>query len=108
MKETKDVVSFVVSLGNALGKSLDDGTIDLADSVNLLGPIMALPDAADGFSKVAGEIQAMSAEQRGEIVEMIKRDFDIPQDSVEALVEKAISIASDLVGFVGDLRTVAS
>jgi len=44
MKETKEMLGFILSLGNALGQSLDDKKLDMSDALNFWEPLSKTPE----------------------------------------------------------------
>jgi len=104
LKELKEAVSFGVALGNALGKSLEDGKVDYADLLTLWEPITKAPDAFDGASKIIAEVEGLTQEQTEELVQFIKGEFDIPQDEIEIKVEAALNIVLGVMKFVSSFK----
>lgn len=94
VKELKEMVSFGLSLGMAIDKSLaDDGKISFADVGNLIAPIMKAPAAFMGADKALEELKNLDEEGKKEMNDFVKSEFDIADDKIEAIVEECIGIA---------------
>ncbi len=95
-KELKDVVKFVISLGNAVGRAYEDGKFDIADIAEFIEPLKNLYQAYVGIDQIDDELRSLTPDQFAELVEFIKTEFDIPQDKVEFFVEQALNVAKAL------------
>jgi|GEM_PF-6680362 hypothetical protein len=97
------VVKFAVSTAKAIKNSLaDDGKITIADSLNFADPIMKLPAAISGISKIPAELKdTITDDEKAQIIEVIK-DSGVLPDKAEAIAEKAIAITLDIKAFVFD------
>ena len=104
LKETKEVLDFVISLGNALGESLEDGEISYSDIMNFWEPISSIADAIEGASEIPSEIAELSQEELADLVEYSKNKFDIPQESVEEIIEDSLSIGLLIIALIGKLK----
>lgn len=100
MKELKEVLSFAIALGNALGESLEDGELTISDLVNLWAPISSASDAIEGASKVLAEISELDDAKTKELNDFVKSKFDIPQDELEKVVEAGIGLALNVTKFI--------
>jgi hypothetical protein len=104
IKETKELVGFVLALGNAVGKSLADGMVGWMDLVHFFSAVREAPDAINGLSALPGELADLSEAEKGELFKFVEGKFDIPQDSVEPLLEKAIKAGIILADLIADFR----
>ena len=95
-KELKDVVAFVVSLANAVGKSYEDGKFDIGDIVEFITPLRRLYVAYEGIERIDDELKSLTEAEFAELVEYVKTEFDIPQETVEKVVEYALDVAKAL------------
>jgi len=98
--ELKDVIAFGAGIGNALGKSLEDGKISLGEYVNFIPALLDFPAAVQGFDKVKAEILDIDPEEKIELEQFVKDRFDIAQDDAEEFIEDAIGVALDVFEFV--------
>jgi len=104
IKETKEVVTCITALGNAIGKALEDGDLSIGDIGYLIDPMIKAPAAFENIAQVPLEIANLDPEEANELKEQIAGEFDIPQDKVEEIVEDASDIAVRLFAFVMKLR----
>ena len=97
--ELKDVVAFGAELGNAIGKSLEDGKITLTDAVNFVPALTSMPAALSGFGDVKKELDDLDAQEKEQLISYFQSKFDIPQEKTEAFIEDALKIAITVYGF---------
>jgi len=105
IKETKEVLAFILSLGNALGVSMDDGKIDLGDVVNFFDVLKTAPAALTGLDSLVGEISDLDKKEKDELVSFARNKFQIPQKDVEKFLEGALDLAARLFDLVDSMRT---
>lgn len=104
INELKEVVAFGVSLGNALGKALEDGKITLTDAGLVVDPLLKAVPAFNGLEQVPAELADLTDEEKAELLQFVSEAFDIPQEKTEALVERGLKIAVDVIGFISALK----
>lgn len=100
IKETKDVVVAVAKFGNAGGKALEDGKVSITDAVYIYEPLQAISAAVEGIGNVPAELADLDAAELKDLEATFAREFDLPQDGIEAVVEKAVSVARGFVELV--------
>lgn len=105
IKETKELIVFVSSLGNALGNALEDGEIDWTDLGSLVGVIRTVGPALEGAQGVLGELSDLSEVEYQELLETAQESFDIPQDKLEEYAEAAFDLGLRLSMFVSKFFT---
>jgi hypothetical protein len=108
MKELKEALSFGIALGNGLGKSLEDGKIDFTDVINLWKAINTANAAIDGAFKIPAELAQLDDAKLLILRDFVKAEFDIPQDSVEAVIEAAIGLSLHAYKFVSIFKKDAA
>ena len=104
MKETKEMLGFILSLGNALGQSLDDKKLDMSDALNFWEPLSKTPEAFEGMSEILSEYKRATPEDLKELHAYAVKEFDIPQDSIELKIEKGIKAGIALLELVAEFR----
>lgn len=104
MKETKEVLDFVISLGNALGESMKDGVVDYSDVMNFWEPISKISYAVEGSSDILGEVSDLTLDQMDDLVSHVKDNFDIPQDNIEEIIEESLTIGLSILSLIGKLE----
>ncbi|NOY58907.1 MAG: hypothetical protein GXO75_08225 [Calditrichaeota bacterium] len=100
IQETLDVIRFGLAVGNSLGKALQDKKFDVADLLYFVDSLTKLPSALSGFEKVPEELKDMEEAEFEVIKETIAKEFDIPQDNIEPIIEDAIKIAVVILVFL--------
>ena len=96
IKETKEMIGFIVELGNGVGKSLEDGEWNVTDFVHFMDALMMAPAAFQGMNQIPAEFGDLSEAEIKELVDYVVEEFDIPQDQIEVVIERAIDIAWDI------------
>ena len=104
IKETKDVVIAIGKFGSAGGNVLADGRVGITDIVYLYEPLTALAAAADGAAGVPGELADLDAAELEDLQATFAREFDLPADAVELVVERAVDVAVGLVELLLSFR----
>ena len=108
MNETKQLLNFVFSLTEGIFKSLEDGKFGLTDMMNFVEAFKGLPGAIDDAHLIVSEIKNMTDEQKAELKQWVKDDFDIPLEGVEAAVESGLSIIIDLFSLWGKIKVAST
>jgi hypothetical protein len=89
-------ISILAMFGNVGGKAYEDGKIDEKDVILIADAVMILPMAIKcNWGEAINEGKALDAAGGQACLEHFKKEFDIPQDSTEFLIE-------DVMGFVMD------
>lgn len=100
IKETKEMLGFVLDLGNALGVSLEDGKVTILDLHNFVQPLLEAGAAFDGAASIPSELASLDAAGREELLAYAKKEFDIPEECVETVVEEGLTTLAQLHKFV--------
>lgn len=100
MKETKELLKFVIELGEAADKALVDGKFDTAELGLLVGPLMQIAPAIEGIDKVGEEFKSLDEAKMAELVQFVKDELDLEADKVEQIVEKGLETALVVFSFV--------
>ena len=96
IKETKEVVAFAISLAEAIDASFKDG-FDLSDLASFIDPVIKSVSAIDGFALVDDELADLDDAEKDELISYVQDEFDIEDDVVEEVVERAIAAIMELV-----------
>ena len=107
LRETKEMFALIVAFGNAIGKSLVDGKLDLGDLFNLLGVINKIRPAIDNASMIPSEIGEMSEAEAEDLKKFVIQNFSIPQEAAEAFIELALGMSIDLIEAINYFRKKA-
>ena len=101
IKETKEMLGLVIAVGNGVGASLNDNKISIFDLRHFVNALNVSKAAVDNAKNIPKELKDLDEKEKQELVEYVKTTFDIPQDNVEIVVEKALAVAiqfGDLIG----------
>ena len=104
MKESKEVLDFVVAMVQSISESID-GEYTYSDAIKFWRPISMLADAVEGIDKVFVELKGMNTTQLDELVQYAKDELDLPHDRVEQIVELAIDVGANLLKLVGLVKS---
>jgi len=77
IKETKEVLSFVFSLGKATASAVEDGDIGWSDAMKFIDPLKRLGPAIENIEDVLVELQDLDDEEFAELVQFAKDEFDL-------------------------------
>lgn len=92
INETKELLKFVLGLGNAAGAVAADGKVDATDLAAIMAPLMSAGPAFAGINLIPAELKDLSPEESSELLAYAQQEFNIPQDKVEAVVEAALGV----------------
>ncbi len=98
-KDTDEVVQFLLALGQAAAMSLVDGEIALSDALYFFDACRKIGAAVDNAGNIPAELAAWTEADTKELTE-VARDFDIPEENIEAVVKDAIKIAGPIIEFL--------
>lgn len=104
-ENAKRVLFLACEMGNVAGKIMEDGKITISDA----GSLLSLVDELNGLTKVEWpkvlpEVKAaFSPEEYGATIAELAAKFDIPQDGIEAKLEKSLSAIGHVVLGVSEL-----
>ena len=93
IQETKDVVKLGIEIGEAFDRALDNGKLGIEDLSQFFGVFTSASAAFAGITKVPAEIKDLSAEEMEELKSFVETEFDIANDRLEEVIEKAIAAA---------------
>lgn len=100
VQNIKEVVLFLCRLTDGIVKSAPDGFSVWKDWGNFIDAGKALIPAIKDFRQIPKEYADMDEAERAEIVQMVKDEFDIPNDKIEVFVEKAFKVGLELADLV--------
>lgn len=100
MKETKELLKFVIELGESLEAALEDKKFDIAELSLLIGPLMQVGPAFEGVDQVGEEIKNVDAAALADLVAYAKDELDLKADDVENIIEKALDLGVQVYSFV--------
>jgi len=105
IKETKQLLGFILSLSNAIGSSLEDGKFSAKDLLNFFDSMRMAADALEGIGDVGGELSDLDEKEQQELLNYAVNKFDIPQKTVERYVELGLKGGLAIVSLIQNLRS---
>jgi len=97
IENVKKFIAFGVGLGMSFEDALKDGKITLKDYVLFVDDVMKIPGIVGGAKHLKEELTDFTPEERAELIVWFKDEFDIENDKVEEVIEKAIDAATGMV-----------
>ena len=85
IKETKEVLNFIVSLANASTKMMDDGKISLMELPMFISPITKLPSALEGLSSVPTEVIDLNERKNKSLLLLFKKNLNYQRTKLKRL-----------------------
>lgn len=104
MDQLKNVLSFVMTLGEAIDISLADGKITLADAINFFNVLKVAGPAFQNFDELKKELDSLDEAKSKELQAFVKENFDLAEDNIEAAVEQGLAVISSLYLFLKGLK----
>jgi len=97
-QEVKELLSFVLTIGEALEDVMADKKFELAELALLMPALMQAGTAFSGLDKLKDlDLDAATIQ---ELVDFVKADLDLDHDKVEELVESGLDVAAKVYAFV--------
>lgn len=106
VKETKEVVLFFAAIMGAAGKVLEDKKVTIFDAYHLIDPMQKMAAAWDGVDLLKSELADLDAAELADLCDMFKKEFSLPQASLESSVEQAVQIAANIFAWYKDFSAV--
>tara|TARA_Y100000004_G_C8708263_1_gene324755 strand:- start:216 stop:548 length:333 start_codon:yes stop_codon:yes gene_type:complete len=106
IKETKEVLKFVLSFVQALKTTYEDGEFDWYDAKNFIEPIKNLGDAIDNIDEVLPEITDIDEEEYEELLSWMKEEFpEIIDEEIEFVLDEALVAGKTILTLTGSLAS---
>ena len=90
IEETKDILDFMFSFVEAVGKAQKDGEMTWSDARYFIDPVKKLFEAVDDIEEVLPEIEDLSDEEYNQLVEYVKGKWDYDEENLDWVVDTAI------------------
>lgn len=104
IKETKEALLFFAALGNGMGKSAADGKFQLGDILHFIPAATKVPAAVGGVAEIPAEIADLTSDEVTELTTAFSKQFDLPWDTAEVLIEKGLPHVLGLVMWILEFR----
>ena len=97
IEETKDIIDFVFSFVEAVGKAKADGELSWRDARYFIDPVKKLFEAVDDIEEVLPEIEDLTDEEYDELVEYVKGKWNYDEENLDWIVDTAIEAGRGLM-----------
>ena len=100
IEETKDILDFVFSFVEAVGKAKKDGEMSWTDARFFIDPITKLFEAVDDIEEVLPEIEDLDEAEYDELVEYVRGKWDYDEENLDWIVDTAIEAGKSILVMV--------
>ena len=100
IEEIKDVLDFVFSFVEAVGKAKKDGEMSWTDARYFIDPVKKLFEAVDDIEEVLPEIDDLDEEEYDELVEYVREKWDYDEENLDWVVDTAIEAGRSILTMV--------
>ena len=97
IEETRDIIDFVFSFVEAVGKAKADGEMSWSDARYFIDPVKKLFEAVDDIEEVLPEIEDLTDEEYDELVEYVKGKWNYDEENLGWIVDTAIEAGRGLM-----------
>ena len=101
IQETKELLSFVFSLAEAIKKSNADGDFNWRDGLNFIEPLKKLGPAIDNIEDIIPEIADLDAEEWNELITFVSERWDLDtddgDDDISQRIEEGLNAGIELI-----------
>lgn len=102
----KKLIKFSCDLTKQVNTSGADGW-QWTDSLQFIDEAALIPGIGKSLPEVAKELADLSEAEKEELKQYLKVEFDIPNDSLEVVLENSIMNAVSLVALVNEWRKIS-
>ena len=100
IEETKDILDFVFSFVEAVGKAKKDEEMSWTDARFFIDPITKLFEAVDDIEEVLPEIEDLDEAEYDELVEYVRGKWDYDEENLDWIVDTAIEAGKSILVMV--------
>ena len=105
IEETRDIIDFVFSFVEAVGKAKADGEMSWRDARYVIDPVKKLFEAVDDIEEVLPEIEDLTDEEYDELVEYVKGKWNYDEENLDWIVDTAIEAGRGLMMMINMQKT---
>lgn len=106
IENLKKLVKFACGLTKQISVAMEDGKFTFNESFGFIDEILEIPGVVKSFPAIKDEITELSPEERQELYDYIKAEFDIPNDRIEVFVENSLLFAISAVVLVEQFKAL--
>ena len=100
IEETKDILDFMFSFVEAVGKARKDGEMSWSDARYFIDPVTKLFEAVEDIDEVLPEIEDLSEEEYDQLVEYVRDKWDYDEENLDWIVDTAIEAGNSVLMMV--------
>ena len=100
IEEVKDILDFMFSFIEAVGKARKDGEMTWGDARYFIDPVKKLFDAVEDIEEVLPEIDDLSTEEYDELVMYVKEKWDYDEENLDLVVDTAIDAGRGILTLI--------
>lgn len=100
VENLKKLIKFSCDFTEQIADALSDGKFSWTESFGFVDEVMQIPGVVKSFPAIKQELSELSPEERQELYDYLKEEFDIPNDKVELFIENSLSLAIAAVALV--------
>ena len=105
IEETKDILDFVFSFVEAVGKAKKDGEMSWSDAIYFIDPVKKLFEAVDDIEEVLPEIEDLDDAEYDELVAYVKEKWDYDEENLDWVVDTAIEAGRGVLTLINMQKT---
>ena len=105
IEETKDILDFVFSFVEAVGKAKKDGEMSWSDARYFIDPVKKLFEAVDDIEEVLPEIEDLDDAEYDELVAYVKEKWDYDEENLDWVVDTAIEAGRGVLTLINMQKT---
>ena len=100
IEETKDVLDFMFSFIDAVGKAKEDGEMSWSDARHFIDPVKKLFEAVEDIEEVLPEIVDLDESEYDELVEYVREKWDYDEENLDWIVDTAIDAGRGILTII--------
>ena len=100
IEEVKDVLDFMFSFIDAVGKAKEDGEMSWSDARHFIDPVKKLFEAVEDIEEVLPEIVDLDESEYDELVAYVREKWDYDEENLDWLVDTAIEAGRGILTLV--------
>jgi hypothetical protein len=104
IKETKEMMRFLIELAEGIDRSDADGKFDLADLGNMIGAMGAAAPAFSGAGDIFKEMGDLDEAEAQELVNYVESELQLGHERTLQLVKKAMHVGLGLYELMALMR----
>ncbi|MFK7871724.1 MAG: hypothetical protein AB8C84_00940 [Oligoflexales bacterium] len=104
IQQTKELLTFVIKMGEALDKSLIDGDIGFRDINRLVAAMLSSKVAFEDMGQIPHELTDLTDQESESLSDYVKQEFQLSDQHSERMIECSLEIGLKFFELVEILR----